>query len=147
MKQHLAAIRMLLDWLVLGQVIPMNPASSVRGPKHLVKRRKTPVLSADQARALIDSINVTSIAGLRDRALIGVMVHTFARISAAASKRVEDYFPRPGSAGGSGSTRKAASSTMFRRTTTPKPTWTRASKPPASSAIRRARWSGRSAAI
>ncbi len=45
-KQHLAAIRMLFDWLVLGQLIAMNPASSVRGPKHSVKIGKTPVLSA-----------------------------------------------------------------------------------------------------
>src|SRR5262252_3809305 len=37
-KQHLAAIRMLFDWLVLGQIIPGNPASFVRGPTHVVKR-------------------------------------------------------------------------------------------------------------
>ena len=49
-KQHLAAIRMLFDFLVTGQIVPMNPASSVRGPKHVVKRGKTPVLTADQAR-------------------------------------------------------------------------------------------------
>jgi site-specific recombinase XerD len=45
-KQHLAAIRMLFDWLVTGQVVPFNPASSVRGPKFSVKRGKTPVLAA-----------------------------------------------------------------------------------------------------
>jgi len=33
-KRHLAAIRMCLDWLVVGQVIPMNPSSSVLGPKY-----------------------------------------------------------------------------------------------------------------
>jgi integrase/recombinase XerD len=49
-KQALAAIRMLFDWLVIGQILPMNPASSVRGPKHVVKRGRTPVLEADQAR-------------------------------------------------------------------------------------------------
>jgi integrase/recombinase XerD len=91
-KQHLAAIRMLFDWLVTGGVIPMNPASSVRGPKHFVKRGKTPVLSADQTRALLDSIDTSGIVGLRDRALIGVMVYTFARVSAAADMRLEDYF-------------------------------------------------------
>jgi integrase/recombinase XerD len=48
-KQHLAAIRMLFDWLVTGQVIPMNPASAVRGPTYIVKRGKTPVLSAETA--------------------------------------------------------------------------------------------------
>src|SRR5437867_3829530 len=55
-KQHLAAIRMLFDWLVIGQIVPVNPASSVRGPKHVVKRGKTPVLKADEARMLLDSI-------------------------------------------------------------------------------------------
>lgn len=91
-KQHLAAIRMLFDWLVVGQVIPSNPASSVRGPKHVVKRGKTPVLTADEARHLLDSIDLATIAGLRDRALIGVMVYSFARVSAAISMRIEDYF-------------------------------------------------------
>ena len=47
-KQHLAALRMLFDWLVVGQVLPFNPASSVRGPKHVVKTGKTPVLSATE---------------------------------------------------------------------------------------------------
>jgi site-specific recombinase XerD len=92
-KQALAAIRMLFDWMVVGQVLPMNPASSVRGPKHVVKRGKTSVLTAEQARQLLDSIDTSEIIGLRDRALIGVMVFSFARVSAAISMRVEDYFP------------------------------------------------------
>ncbi|MGE0705738.1 MAG: tyrosine-type recombinase/integrase [Vicinamibacterales bacterium] len=92
-KQSLAAIRMLFDWMVVGQVLPMNPASSVRGPKYVVKRGKTPVLTADQARQLLDAIDTSDIIGLRDRALIGVMVYSFARVSAAVGMRVEDYFP------------------------------------------------------
>lgn len=92
-KQNLAAVRMLFDWLVIGQVLPMNPASSVRGPRHVVKRGKTPVLTADQARQLLDSIDTSDIIGLRDRALIGLMVFSFARVSAAVGMRVEDYFP------------------------------------------------------
>ncbi|MDL5047323.1 tyrosine-type recombinase/integrase [Oscillatoria amoena NRMC-F 0135] len=91
-KQHLAAIRMLFDWLVIGQVIPMNPASAVRGPKHTAKRGKTPVLTAEEARTLLDSIDVSTIGGLRDRALIGVMVYTFARVGAVVGMKVEDYF-------------------------------------------------------
>lgn len=91
-KQHLAAIRMMCDWLVIGQIIPMNPASSVRGPKHVVKRGKTPVLTADEARTLLDSIKIDSIVGLRDRALIGLMCYTFARVSATVHMRVEDYY-------------------------------------------------------
>src|SRR5262249_18487592 len=68
-KISLSAIRMLFDWLVIGQVVATNPASSVRGPKHVVKTGKTPALSAVQARELLDSIPGNSIAGMRDRAL------------------------------------------------------------------------------
>lgn len=105
-KQHLAAIRMLFDWLVTGGILATNPAHAVRGPKHVVKRGKTPVLVAEQARALIESIPLTrtvtladgtttevpSLVGLRDRALIGVMTYAFARIGAVVGMRVEDYF-------------------------------------------------------
>ena len=91
-KQHLAALRMLFDWLVVGQVLPFNPASSVRGPRHVVKTGKTPVLSAKEARALFDGIDVSTLAGLRDRALLGVLVYSFARVSAAVSLRVADYY-------------------------------------------------------
>ncbi len=91
-KQHLAAIRMLFDWLVTGQVVPSNPAGSVRGPKYVVRRGKTPVLKSDEARRLLDSIATDSIVGLRDRALIGVMCYSFARVSAVINMHVEDYF-------------------------------------------------------
>jgi site-specific recombinase XerD len=91
-KQHMAAIRMLFDWLVTGQIVPVNPAASVRGPKYVVRRGKTPVLKAEQARQLLDSIAIGSITGLRDRALIGVMVYSFARVSAVVGMRVEDYY-------------------------------------------------------
>lgn len=59
-KQHLAAIRMLMDWLVIGQILPSNPAASVRGPRHVVKRGKTPVLEAEDARRLLDSIDTST---------------------------------------------------------------------------------------
>ncbi len=91
-KQHLAAVRMLFDWLVVGQVLAMNPAASVRGPKHVVKRGKTPVLDADQARRLLDSIDTAKLSGLRDRAIIAVMVFSFARVSATVGLKVEDYY-------------------------------------------------------
>src|SRR5260370_15952696 len=91
-KQHLAAVRQLFDYLVTGGILPSNPAGAVRGPEYVVKRGKTPVLSADQARQLLDSIDVTELSGLRDLALISVMVYSFARVSAAATLRVEDYF-------------------------------------------------------
>ena len=91
-KQHLAALRMLFDWLVVGQVLPFNPAYSVRGPKHVVKAGKTPVLSAAETRALLDGIDVSTLAGLRDRALLGVLAYSFARVTAAVSMRVADYY-------------------------------------------------------
>ena len=91
-KQHLAAVRMLFDWLVVGQIIVLNPAHSVRGPKHVVKRGKTPVLTPAEARKLLDSIDVSNVVGLRDRALIGLMAYSFARVSAAIGMRVEDYY-------------------------------------------------------
>jgi integrase/recombinase XerD len=91
-KQHLAAIRMLFDFLVTGQIVPMNPASSVRGPQHVVRRGKTPVLKADQARTLLDSIKLDSIVGLRDRAIIALMCFTFARVSAMVHMQTEDYY-------------------------------------------------------
>ena len=53
-KQQLAAVRMLFDWLVTGQIVPSNPASSVRGPKHVVKTGKTPVLDAPDWRKLLE---------------------------------------------------------------------------------------------
>jgi len=93
-KQHLAAVRMLFDWLVVGQVLATNPAHAVRGPKHVVKRGKTPVLTGDQARALIDSIDVSTVVGLRDRALIAVMTFVLARVGAVVAMRVEDYYPQ-----------------------------------------------------
>jgi integrase/recombinase XerD len=91
-KLRLAALRMLFDWMVVGQVIPTNPAHAVRGPKHSQRRGKTPVLQADEARTLIDAIDASSLPGLRDRALIGLMVYTFARVGAAISMKVEDFF-------------------------------------------------------
>jgi integrase/recombinase XerD len=91
-KQHLAAIRMLFDWLVTGGVLASNPATSVRGPKHVIKRGKTPVLTTDQARVLIESIDTSTLVGLRDRALIGVMTYAFARIGAVVAMKGEDYF-------------------------------------------------------
>lgn len=97
-KVQLAAIRMLFDWLVLGQIVPTNPASVVRGPKYVVKKGKTPILSADEARTLLDSIEIhhtpswPRIVGLRDRALIALLTYTFSRVGAAVTMRVEDVY-------------------------------------------------------
>jgi site-specific recombinase XerD len=89
-KQQLAAVRMLFDWLVIGQVVPMNPAAAVRGPKHVIKTGKTPVLDAVEWRKLIDSIPTETVRDLRDRALIATLTYSFARITAALRMKVED---------------------------------------------------------
>lgn len=82
-KQELAAIRRLFDWVVTGHIVEVNPATSVRGPNHVVRTGKTPVL---------DSIDAPTPAGLRDKALIGLMVYSFARVGAALAMRVEDVY-------------------------------------------------------
>ena len=91
-KARLAAIRHLFDWLASGHVMPVNPAHVVRGPRHSVKRGKTVVLAPDEARQIIDAIDVSTLRGQRDRALIGLMVYTFARVAAALQMTVADVF-------------------------------------------------------
>ena len=105
-KQHLACIRMLFDWLVTGQVIPTNPAHSVRGPRYSVSKGSTPVLASEEASTLLGRMKVSEkveldggsekevpyLVGLRDRAVIAVMTYTFARVSAVVGLKVEDYY-------------------------------------------------------
>lgn len=91
-KQHLAAVRMLFDWLVVRQVIETNPAAAVRGPRHVVKRGKAPILEAEEARHLLASIDISTPVGLRDRTLIALLIYTFARVSAAIGMNIEDYY-------------------------------------------------------
>ena len=93
-KQQLAAVRMLFDWLITGQVLPTNPAAAVRGPKHVVKTGKTPVLEGEEWRKLLDSIPATTLRDLRDRALIATLTYSFARINAALKMKVEDLRAR-----------------------------------------------------
>jgi site-specific recombinase XerD len=91
-KVHLAAIRMLFDWLVTGHIMEVNPAHAVRGPKYVVKKGKTPILNTEEARTLLDSIDTSTLIGMRDRAIIGMMVYTFARVNAVIEMKVKDYF-------------------------------------------------------
>ena len=94
LKQHLAAIKSLFDFLVTGGVLTANPASAVRGPRHSQTKGKTPVLFVDDARELIRSIPTDNLIGLRDRAIISVMTYGFARVSAALAMEVNDVFPQ-----------------------------------------------------
>ena len=91
-KQHLAALRMLGDWLVVSQVIPVNPAAVVRGPTHVVTTGATPVLAPAEARRLLAAIDTGTLTGRRDRALVSVRRYSFARVSAVIAMRRQDYF-------------------------------------------------------
>ena len=93
-NQHLSAIRSLFAWLMVGGVVQENPAAEVRGIKYRVKQGKTPVLSDEEMKELLASIDTSHIVGLRDRALIAAMFFSFARISAVLGMKVGDYFPK-----------------------------------------------------
>ena len=86
-KQHLAAIRMLFDWLLTGHIVETNPAHAVWGPKHSVRKGV-----ADEMRELLAVIDTTSLLGFRDRALIALMGYTFARVGASTGMKVEDFY-------------------------------------------------------
>ncbi|RYH00036.1 MAG: integrase [Alphaproteobacteria bacterium] len=91
-KQRLAAVRHLFDWMVTGQIMPTNPAHAVRGPSYSAKKGKTPVLAPEEARHLLACIPADTMSGKRDRALIGLMTYSFARIGAALSMEVRDVY-------------------------------------------------------
>ena len=91
-KQHLAAIRMLFDWLVTGQFMETNPAHAVRGPKHSIRKGKTSLLAAEEMHDLLAAIDTASLLGLRDRALIALMGYSFSRVGAATGMKVENFY-------------------------------------------------------
>ena len=105
-------------------------------PKHIVRQGKTPVLSTEETRHLLDSIPLNTIVGLRDRALIGVMVYNFGRVGAALAMRVEDYH-RAASAGCSAFTRRAVRSMPYRPTIGPRSMWMPMYRPPVSGKTRK----------
>ena len=74
--------------------MPSNPAAAARGPKHVVKTGKTPVLDGREWRRLLDAIPTETVRDLRDRALIATLTYSFARITAALKMRVEDLRAR-----------------------------------------------------
>lgn len=91
-KLHLAAIRQFFDRLVVRHVVVLNPAASVRGPKHTVSEGKTPAISPEQARAVLQTIETRSVVGLRDRAIVATMIYTAARAGAVAKLRLGDFY-------------------------------------------------------
>ncbi len=91
-KQELAAIRRLFDWLTVRQVVPGSPAAAVRGPKHSVRRGKTPVLATAECRRFLRGTPTDTFGDLRDRTLVAVMTYSIVRISAVLAMNVKDVF-------------------------------------------------------
>jgi integrase/recombinase XerD len=92
-KLHLSALRHFFDQLVVRHAIMLNPAASVRAPKYSVVEGKTPALSVEQARQVLAAIDTSHVVGLRDRAIIAILIYTAARVGAVAKLRIEDYTP------------------------------------------------------
>ena len=90
-KQHLAALKHWFDWLVTGHALESNPAQAVRGPRYSQEAGKTPVLEKDEAKALLASVDPSTVVGARDRALIAVMLFSYARVGAVLRMKVRDY--------------------------------------------------------
>jgi integrase/recombinase XerD len=90
-NQALAGLRKFFDILVLRHAVALNPFDSVSGIKYSVTEGKTAELGIEQARKLFKSINTKHIVGLRDRAVLGVLAYTGARIGAVAKLRLFDY--------------------------------------------------------
>ncbi len=91
-KLHLAGIRKFFDKLVERHAVVLNPALSVRGPKHSMTEGKTPALTVKQAREVLAGIDTRTVIGLRDRAIIAVMIYTAVRAGAVAKLRRRDFY-------------------------------------------------------
>src|SRR4051794_154086 len=92
---HLAAIKRLFAFLVAGGTLKRSPAVEVKGPTFSRRVGATPVTSTEEVRKLLDSLPMDSLVGLRDRALIGTLLFTTARIGAALGCKVGDYYGPP----------------------------------------------------
>lgn len=86
-KQHLAGLRHFFDGMVTRHVILLNPALSVRGERYQVVEGKTPEITIQHARVLLGSIDTSHVVGLRDRAMIAILIYTASRAGAVAKLR------------------------------------------------------------
>ncbi len=91
-KLHLAALRRFFDELVMRHVVILNPALSVRTERHQAVEGKTPEISIQQARRLLKAIECSHDVGRRDRAVIGILIYTAARVGAVAKLRRSDFY-------------------------------------------------------
>jgi site-specific recombinase XerD len=92
-KQHMSAIRMLFSWLTEKGILAMNPARRSKRRSFLAPKAKPPAFDTDQVQKVLDKIDTSNEVGLRDRALLGTLAYTFARIGAVVNLKVEDYLP------------------------------------------------------
>jgi site-specific recombinase XerD len=92
-KLHLAAVRRFFDYLVTGQIVPVNPATSVRGPAYSVAEGLTPAFDIQQVRTLLGSLDRTTVVGVRDHAIIAILTYTACRVGAIAKLRVKHFAP------------------------------------------------------
>ena len=90
-NQALAALRNFFDALVQRHAVALNPFASVRGIKYSVTEGRTAELGIEQAQKLFASIDTGNVVGLRDRAVLGVLAYTGARVGAVAKLRLSDY--------------------------------------------------------
>ncbi len=95
-KLHLAGLRHFFDTLVTRHVVVLNPALSVRGERLQVVEGKTPEIGIEQARRLMRSIDISTVVGLRDRAICGILIYTAARVGAVAKLRRGDFYDLAG---------------------------------------------------
>ena len=130
-KQHMAAIRMLFSWLTEKGALAMNPAREVKTERFSRTEGKTPAFVEGEVQRLLGAVETSTHTGLRDRALLGVLAYTFARIGAAVNLKVEDYYPS-GKRFYSALKRKAVKRKSFPSTTSWRNSWTNTSKRPAS---------------
>lgn len=91
-KLHLSAIRRLFDFLVNRHAVVLNPAATVRTERHQVVEGKTPEIPIEQARRLLNSISTQNVVGLRDRAIIAMLIYTAARIGAVAKLQRQHFY-------------------------------------------------------
>lgn len=91
-KLHLAAIRRLFDFLVTRHAVILNPAATVRTERHQVVEGKTPEIGVETARRLLASLDTSHVVGLRDRAILAVLIYTAARVGAVAKLRRADFY-------------------------------------------------------
>jgi site-specific recombinase XerD len=91
-KQRLAALNSLFESLLLQRTISSNPVRLVKGPSHVISKGRTPVLTGEEMVQLLEAIDPTTLIGKRDRAMIGAMAYSFARIGAVTALKVEHVF-------------------------------------------------------